>query len=127
MAPPTIKPLLCRFSLVPGKGMILDWEDMMQFSFGAAVFLSSMCLLAIVARISAHKGNFVLLRGEILPGLTGVLIVTGMTVGLMIMGFSGQAYFASAAMEAVVLVCFTLLSIVAIHRLVVQPASAPAR
>lgn len=89
----------------------------MQFLIGAAVLLSSMGLLAALTRISARNRDFILLRGDFLPAMTSVAISTGMTVGLLVMGFSGQAYFTSTLLEVAVLAGFTVLSGLAINRL----------
>jgi hypothetical protein len=81
MAPPTTKPLLHRFSLVPGIGMILDCGVIMEFTIGSIVFLSSMLVLAVLARISAVNPQSTILRGEVLPAMLAVIISTGLAVG----------------------------------------------
>lgn len=94
----------------------------MQFFIGAAVLLSSLGLLAILARISAKGKNFILFRSDIMSAMTSVAISSGITVGLLLMGFAGQAYFSSALVEAVVLLGFAIASAVAILRFA-RPAS----
>jgi hypothetical protein len=94
----------------------------MQFFIGAAVLLSSLGLLAILARVSVNRKNFILLHSDLLSAMTSVAIASGMTVGLLIMGFAGQAYFPSVLVETVVLLGFAIVSAVAILRLS-RPAS----
>lgn len=96
----------------------------MEFTIGSVVFLSSMLLLAILARISAVNPDARVLRGETLPALLAVLISTGLTVGLMMMVLGGESYFASRAVELAVIVVFAIASVWIIVKLV---ARAPGR
>lgn len=103
MAPPTTKPLLRRFSLVPGFGMILDCGVIMQFSIGLVVFLSSMLLLAVLAKLAAAKPDTALLRGEFAPAMLSVLISGGLAIGFVMMAIGGETYFASRTTEYAVI------------------------
>ncbi|MEQ8481004.1 MAG: hypothetical protein RIC18_10120 [Hoeflea sp.] len=94
----------------------------MQFIIGAAVLLSSLGLLAILARISAEGKNLILFRSDIVSAMTSVAISSGITVGLLLMGFAGQAYFPSALVEVIVLLGFAIVSAVVMLRLA-RPAS----
>lgn len=96
----------------------------MEFTTGSVVFLSSMLLLAILARISAVNPGSRILRGEILPAMLAVLISSGLTVGLMMMVLGGESYFSSRAIELAVIVFFAIASVWIIVRLV---ARAPGR
>lgn len=90
----------------------------MQFMIGAAVFLSSMLLLAILARMASSKREAALLRGELFPALLSVLVTSGLTLGLLLMVFGGEGYFASRGVEAVAILGFTVVSIWGIRKLV---------
>jgi hypothetical protein len=90
----------------------------MEFTMGSVVFLSSMLLLAILARISAHNPASPVLRGEFLPAMLAVLIATGLTMGLLMMVLGGEAYFPSRSIKLAVIVVFTVVSIWVVARLV---------
>lgn len=90
----------------------------MEFSFGAAVLLLSMFVLAILARLSAMAPNSVLLRGELMPALLAVLIAAGLLFGVLLMVVGGESYFASRSLEALVIIGFTGIAIFGIHKFV---------
>jgi hypothetical protein len=90
----------------------------MEFTIGSIVFLSSMFLLAILARISAVNPATPVLRGEIMPALLAVLIATGLTTGPLMMALGGEGYFPSRSVEVAAIVAFTIVSIWIITRLV---------
>ena len=93
----------------------------MEFTIGSVVFLSSMLLLAILARISAVNPDAPVLRGETLPAMLAVLISTGLAVGLMMMVLGGENYFASRAIELAVIAVFAIASVWIIVKLVARP------
>ena len=90
----------------------------MEFTIGSIVFLSSMLLLAVLARISAMNPGTAILRGEIMPALLAVLISTGLTMGPLMMAFGGEGYFSSTSMELAAIAAFMIVSIWGITRLV---------
>lgn len=90
----------------------------MQFLIGAAVFLSSMLLLAILARMASNNPDAAPLRGELLPALLSVLVTSGLTLGLLLMVFGGEGYFASRGVEAAAILGFAVASIWGIRKLV---------
>ena len=83
----------------------------MEFTIGSVVVLSSMLLLAILSRISTTNPDAAILRGEILPAMLSVVIATGLTVGLLLMLFAGESYFASRTVELMVTVLFMVGSV----------------
>ena len=90
----------------------------MEFTIGSIVFLSSMLLLAVLARISAVNPDTAVLRGDIVPALLAVLISSGLTIGPLMMALGGEAYFSSLSIELAVIVAFTVVSIWIIAKLV---------
>lgn len=54
----------------------------MEFTIGSIVFLSSMLVLAVLARISAVNPQSTILRGEVLPAMLAVIISTGLPSAL---------------------------------------------
>jgi hypothetical protein len=83
----------------------------MEFSMGAALMLSSMLMLAVLERISSSNPDTGLLRGDLLPAMLCVLVISGVTVGVLMMCFGGKSDFASGTVEllailAVVGPCF---------------------
>lgn len=126
MAPPTTKPLLNLFSLVPGKGMILDFGNHMELSIGATVFLSSILLLAVLERISFTNPQARILRGDLLPAMLCVLVVSGIGAGLLMIYFGGNAYFISGTSELLAIFAFTIASYWGIRRLVARIPAASA-
>ena len=92
----------------------------MEFTIGSAVFLSSLLLLAILARMAAANPDPALLRGEIVPALLSVVFTSGLTVGLVMMGLGGEGHFGSPAMESLAIIAFAIVSVWIITRLVVR-------
>ena len=90
----------------------------MEFTIGAIVFLSSMLLLAILARISAANPDARILRGDIVPSLLAVLVSSGLSIGPVMMALGGERYFASRSVEMAVIAAFTVVSVWIILRLV---------
>tara|TARA_R110002020_G_scaffold96186_19_gene230601 strand:- start:3070 stop:3408 length:339 start_codon:yes stop_codon:yes gene_type:complete len=93
----------------------------MEFTIGSAVFLSSLVLLAVLARIAAANPDPAILRGEFAPAMLSVLITSGLAIGLLMMGMGGSGYFQSAVIEGVAITGFAIVSIWIIVRLVVRP------
>ena len=89
----------------------------MEFTIGSIVFLSSLLLLAILSRISAANPDPAVLRGEIVPGLLSVLIISGLTVGFLMMVFGGEGIFASLGIELVAISAMGLASVWIIGKL----------
>ncbi|MEM5471980.1 hypothetical protein WNZ14_09620 [Hoeflea sp. AS60] len=90
----------------------------MEFTIGSIVFLSSMLLLAILARIAAVNPAAPILRGEIMPAMLAVLLATGVTIGPLMMALGGEGYFSSRSVELAAIVAFTIVSIWVITKLV---------
>ncbi|WP_375589363.1 hypothetical protein ABWH89_21475 [Hoeflea alexandrii] len=99
----------------------------MEFTIGSIVFLSSMLVLALLARISAVNPQSRILRGEIVPAMLAVIISTGLAVGPLMMALGGEQYFASRSLEVAVILAFIVVSGWLITKLVARaPQSLPA-
>lgn len=96
----------------------------MEFAIGSIVFLSSMLLLAILARISASEPDPVILRGEFAPAFLAVLISSGLTIGPLMMAFAGEVFFASRSIELAAIAAFMIAAIWIIFKLVGRAARA---
>lgn len=92
----------------------------MEFIVGATVFLSSMLLLAILARISAANPDAAVLRGEITPALLAVLVTSGLIAGFLMMVVGGEGHFASPNIELLTIFGITIAAIWVITRFVVR-------
>jgi len=90
----------------------------MEFTIGSIVFLSSMLLLAILARMSAANPGMAILRGDIVPAMLAVLISSGLTIGPLMMVLGGEGYFPSRTIKFAVIIAFTIVSIWLIAKLV---------
>ena len=90
----------------------------MEFTIGSIVFLSSMLLLVILARLSASKPDTAVLRGDILPAMLAVLISSGLAIGPLIMAMAGVAYFPSRSIVLAGIALFIIVSVWTIARLV---------
>ncbi|MCY0093906.1 hypothetical protein [Hoeflea ulvae] len=90
----------------------------MEFSFGAVVFLASMLLLAVLARLAASRPDAAVLRGEIAPALLSVLVTGGLLIGFLAMVFGGESYIASRTVEVLVIVGFAIIAFWGIRKLV---------
>ncbi|KGF68572.1 hypothetical protein LL06_15805 [Hoeflea sp. BAL378] len=89
----------------------------MEFTIGSAVFLSSLVLLAVLARIAAANPDPAILRGEFAPAMLSVLITSGLAIGLMMMAIGGRGYFGSPVIEGVAITVFAIVSIWIVARL----------
>ena len=99
----------------------------MEFTIGSIVFLSSMLVLAVLARISAVNPQCAILRGEIMPAMLAVIISTGLAVGPLMMAHGGEQYVVSRSLEMAAILAFTIVSGWLITRLVARaPRSLPA-
>lgn len=90
----------------------------MEFSIGAVVFLSSVLLLAILARLAASNPNAAVLRGDLAPAFLSVLVTGGLVIGLLAMVFGGESYMASRLVETLVIVGFGIVAFWGIRKLV---------
>ena len=67
----------------------MDVGFFMQFIIGSAVFLSSLLLLVILARIAGASPDAAILRGEFAPAMLSVLVTSALTIGLLLMVTGG--------------------------------------
>lgn len=96
----------------------------MEFTIGATVFLSSMLLLAVLARTSAANPDALILRGDIVPSLLAVLVSGGLSIGPVMMVLGGEQYFPSRIVEFAVIAAFAAASVWIILRVVARARQA---
>lgn len=90
----------------------------MEFSIGAVIFLSSMLLLAVLARIAASNPDAAILRGEVAPALLSVLVTGGLMTGFMAMVIGGESFTASRSVEVLAILAFSIAAFWIIRKLV---------